>query len=262
MLLVDLEERLLREDGVGGPRAGARERVLLGHRLQLVERHDGVDEPAVVHLLRAERAAREHHLHEPADAHHRAPLPLPGREAGVAERGMAEECALRRYDDVGIRSLVEVPAIAVAAHLEDAHLLEVLEAAHPRGGVGVELHVRRAVAVRATRRVLHVSILGDADDVLHRDVAPLGHDVHELGEVGTTAEVGAVRANDEHLHVVVEVRMTDEVGVSMLRVDRHGVELVGAIECDRRDLRGRVLLVEDDLHRRGTTLLSCHGARS
>ena len=78
-------------------------------------------------------------------------------------------------------------------------------------------------------------------------VAPAGHDVHELGQVGAAAQVRAVGPDDEDLDVVVDVGLADEVGVAVLGVDRHGVELVGAVERDGGDLGGRVLLVEDDL---------------
>src|SRR3546814_6973139 len=72
--------------------------------------------------------------------------------------------------------------------LEDADLLEVLEAAHAGGGLGVGLHVRRAVPVGARGRVLHVGVLGDPHDVLHPHLAPSRHDVHQLGEVGARSE--------------------------------------------------------------------------
>ena len=92
--------------------------------------------------------------------------------------------------------------------------------------------------------------------VVHRDVAPAGHDVHELGQVGAAAEVRAVGPDDEDLDVVVDVGLADEVGVAVLGVDRHGVELVGTVERDGGDLRRRVLLVEDDLLRRWALVVS------
>src|SRR6516165_5140524 len=51
VLLVQFEERLLHRDRVGRTGLRARQRVLFGLLLELIARHDTVDEPAVVHLL-------------------------------------------------------------------------------------------------------------------------------------------------------------------------------------------------------------------
>ncbi len=161
---------------------------------------------------------------------------------------MAEQRVVRREDDVRVGRLVEVPAVAVAPDLEDADLLEALQAAHAGVGVGVELQVVGAVAVGVPRRVLDVGVLGDPQQVPHAlVVVAVRHDLHELGQVGAAAEVRAVGPDHEHLDVVVEAGEPDQVRVPVLGIDGHRVQVVGAVERDRGDLGLRVLLVEDDL---------------
>ena len=56
--------------------------------------------------------------------------------------------------------------------------------------------------------------------------------------------------HDEDLDVVVDARLEQEVRVPLAGRDRRDVQLVGAVEGDRRDAGARILLVEDDLLRR------------
>ena len=54
-------------------------------------------------------------------------------------------------------------------------------------------------------------------------------------------------ADDEHLDVVVDAGLEEQVGVAPAGGDGRDVELVGTVERDRGDPGLRILLVEDDL---------------
>src|SRR4029077_5004129 len=112
--------------------------------------------------------------------------------AGVAPRGVPEQGVVGRDDEVGVAGLVEVPAVAVALRLDDADLLELLEAGAAALRVGEPLGDLRAVAEVAPRRVLHVLAL--QTEVAQQTVlGAVG--LHELRQVDTAAEVVA-RAAD------------------------------------------------------------------
>ena len=109
-------------------------------------------------------------------------------------------------------------------------------------GIGEPLRGGGAVAEVALRRV---------DDVLALQLhlaqqAVVGVDrLHELGEVLPGAEVVAGAADHEHLHVVVDVRLVQQVGVAEPHPDRRRVEPLGTVEGERGDLGVGILLVED-----------------
>ena len=105
---------------VGRAVLGAGQRVLLHLGLELVARHDAVDEAALGHLGGGERPAGEDHLLELAHPHRLRPPPHARRRAGVAEGGVAEQRVVGRDHEVGVAGLVEVPAVAVALGLDDA----------------------------------------------------------------------------------------------------------------------------------------------
>ena len=100
----------------------------VGLGLELVARDDLVEEVAVVHLGRGERTPGEDHLLELPQAHRLHPGPHARAPALIAERGVAEQRVVGRDHQVGVAGLVEVPPVAVALDLDDADLLELLQA--------------------------------------------------------------------------------------------------------------------------------------
>ena len=60
-------------------------------------------------------------------------------------------------------------------------------------------------------------------------------------------EVVPDAAHDQDLDVVVDAGLEQQVGVTAPGRNGRDVELVGTVERDRGDPRGRILLVEDDL---------------
>ena len=160
---------------------------------------------------------------------------------------MAEKRVVRGDDEVGVGALVEVPAVAVALGLDDADLLELLQRAVARRGVGVPLPHRRAMPEGALRWIRDVRIVHPkfGQTVLVRAR-------HEVGQVGPAAEIVADASDHDDLDVVVDRRAAQQVRISQPRRRRRRVQIVGTIERDRRDLGLGVLVVEDDLLGRRT----------
>ena len=94
----------------------------------------------------------------------------------------------------------------------------------------------------AHRRVGDVGVL--EPELAEQAVVELDR-LHELGEVLAGAEVVALAADDEHLHVVVDVGLVQQVGVAEPHGDRRRVEVVGPVQREGGDLGRRVLLVAD-----------------
>ena len=100
-------------------------------------------------------------------------------------------------------------------------------------------------AVGARARHGDVVVLVDAELLVQGDAGlALGH---QLVEVGARAEVVPDAAHDEHLDVVVDAGLEQQVGVAAAGRDGRDVELVRTVERDGGDPGGRILLVEDDL---------------
>ena len=114
--------------------------------------------------------------------------------------------------------------------------------------VAVPVEERRPGAVRARARHRDVVVVLEPELLLQRDArGPLRH---QLVEIGTRSEVIADASHDEHLDVVVDAGLEQEVRVPPPGRDGRDVELVGTVEGDRGDACARILLVEDDLLRR------------
>jgi hypothetical protein len=160
---------------------------------------------------------------------------------------MAEQRVIGGDHEIGIGTLVEVPAVAVTLGLDDADLLQFLQ----RPVAGLHIRVpradRRPAAERPGRRIVHL-----ADSVVFQ--TQLGQSqigvvvtLHELREVGTAAEVVADATDHDDLDVVVDGRRAQQVGIPQPRHGRRRVQILGTVEGDRRDLGLGVLLVEDEL---------------
>ena len=160
---------------------------------------------------------------------------------------MAEQRVVGGDHQVRVRALVEVPAVAVALGLDDADLLELLQ--RPVTGLHVRIPGadRRSVPERPLGRV---SDLADAlvfEPQLGEPQLGVVVALHELRKVGTAAEVVANAADHHDLDVVVDGGGTKQIGVSQPGRRRRGVQILGPVERDRRDLGLGVLFVEDQL---------------
>ena len=178
-----------------------------------VARHDAVDEAELGHLVGGEGPAGEDHLLELAQAHGLGPPPHAGRRPGVAEGGVAEQRVVGGDHEVGVAGLVEVPAVAVALHLDDGDLLELLEraaAAARVGEPGLRGRWRRggscAGAGRSRRR----------PRARTRGSRPSSEFTASMnsGRSCPVPKSSPVAADDEHLHVVVDVGLVQQVGVA------------------------------------------------
>ena len=90
----------------------------------------------------------------------------------------------------------------------------------------------------------------------------VGEQIGHFRKVIARAEMIAGAANDEHLHIVIDVRAVNEVREAMPRGNRHRIVLVRTIHRDRRDLRLRILVVQDDFFRRRSLHVVRHMLRS
>ena len=111
----------------------------------------------------------------------------------------------------------------------------------PRGSVNHWV----AVAPWRKLRLRRVGDVGVLEPELAEQAVLGPHRLHELGEVLAGAEVVALAADHEDLHVVVDVGLVQQVGVAEPHGDGRRVELVGPVQREGGDLRRRVLLVAD-----------------
>ena len=236
-------------------------RVFLGLGLQPVARDHRVDEAERVHLLRGERTPGEQHLAELAIAHRLDPGPQARAPAGVAERGVAEQRVVGTDHQVGVGRLVEVPAVAIALHFDDADLLERLQRPRARARGAVVVGKLAEVAIAGNRRVLHVFVV-DAEFIEQRNLLDAKLVAQLLArDVGAGAEVVALGADDENLHVVVDVRLLDQLGIEPAHARSRRVHPLGSVERQIGDLALLVLPVVDELPGILDHLPGIHGHR-
>ncbi len=95
--------------------------------------------------------------------------------------------------------------------------------------VGVPVHERRRR--RGTSAGGHRDVLVGVDAELLVQRRAGGLLGHQLVEVGAGAEVVALAADDEHLDVVVDAGLEDQVAVAAAGADRRDVELVGPVRA-------------------------------
>jgi hypothetical protein len=71
-----------------------------------------------------------------------------------------------------------------------------------------------------------------------------------LRQIAATAEVRTDTADHQHLHVIVDIRLVNQLGEAKPCGDGGGVELIGTVQSDGGDLGAAILLVQHGLLRR------------
>jgi hypothetical protein len=125
---------------------------------------------------------------------------------------VAEESVLGRHHDIGVPGLIEMPAVAVALGLDDADLLELLQAPATGSRFRIVLAQPMDIPERVLARVLHVRVV-DLELMQERWVAAPLVGITLLVEITARAEVIACAADDQDLDVIIDVGAVNEVSV-------------------------------------------------
>ena len=151
---------------------------------------------------------------------------------------MAKKGFLRADDHIGIRGLIEMPAIAIALGFDDADFFEILQAAQAKGGIGVEMGDAGQIAVGVFGWVFDVFIFTDAEFREHRVIRVAIEHAGHFRQVGAAAEMLADAAHDEDFDVVIDIGAVHQIRETLPRGDGGGVQCFRAVQGNGGDFGG------------------------
>ena len=170
-------------------------------------------------------------------------------------RGALRDPAAGSFQELALNvigALIEVPAVAVALDLDDADLLELLQARMPAAGWRTTgSSWRRAGSDPSGGYVTSAPLRAAIQPAAAVVVEPSMNSGRSapLPKSSPTPRITSTLTSSS------TVARVQQVGVANLRRDGRRVEVVGPVERDRRDLGRGILLVEDDLLGSRTVLI-------